>query len=250
MLNAKNLSKRYTEKWIIEDLELEVNEGEVVSLIGPSGAGKSTLLKCLNYIEKPNSGIINIEEKEYDLLDMSEREIIDFRQNFAMIFQDYSLFKNLTILENVAISLKKVKGMVDKDANELAKLVLDRVDMLPFIDTYPSKISGGQQQRVGIARAMALKPKIFLMDEPTSSLDPVLVTGILEIIRDLAIENHTMIIATHEMGFARKISDRIIFMVDGDIIEQGPPEQIFNNPKDKRTEHFLNEVNKREFFYE
>ena len=202
--------------------------------------GKSTFLRCVNFIERPEKGIVEIDNVRVDVQKCTEKEIKKLRMKTSMVFQNYNVFKNKTVLENVMLPMTSVQKMKKEEARQKALEYLKQVELLDKIDEYPSRLSGGQQQRVGIARAMAVNPKVILLDEPTSSLDPELVTGILDIIKKLAREHErTMLIVTHEMRFAREVADRILFMDDGVIIEEGKPEQIFTNPQNDRTRKFL-----------
>ena len=202
--------------------------------------GKSTFLRCINYIERPEKGIIEIDNVKVDAEKCTEKEIKQLRLKTSMVFQNYNIFKNKTVIENVMLPMTSVQKIEKEIAKEKALQYLDQVGLLDKVNEYPSRLSGGQQQRVGIARAMAVNPKLILLDEPTSSLDPELVLGILDILRNLANEHkRTMIIVTHEMSFAKEIADRIVFMDDGRIIEEGTPEKIFSNPQNERTKRFL-----------
>ena len=242
MIKIRNLSKSFGELKVLKDINLEVKKGEVVAIIGPSGTGKSTLLRCINYLEEPEEGEIEIDGFKVNAKNITRKEIYELRKKTSMVFQTYNLFKNKTALENVMEPLTTVKRIDRKVAEKKALNILDAVGLLDKKDFYPSKLSGGQQQRVGIGRAMAVEPKVMLFDEPTSALDPELVGEVLDVIRSLA-ENHTtMLIVTHEMDFARNVADKIIFMDDGRIAELGSPEQIFNNAQNLRTAQFLKQV--------
>ncbi|MCF6459689.1 amino acid ABC transporter ATP-binding protein [Clostridium sp. Cult3] len=242
MIKIRNLSKSFGELKVLKDINLEVKKGEVVAIIGPSGTGKSTLLRCINYLEEPEEGEIEIDGFKVNAKNITRKEIYELRKKTSMVFQTYNLFKNKTALENVMEPLTTVKRIDRKVAEKKALNILDAVGLLDKKDFYPSKLSGGQQQRVGIGRAMAVEPKVMLFDEPTSALDPELVGEVLDVIRSLA-ENHTtMLIVTHEMDFARNVADKIIFMDDGSIAELGSPEQIFNNAQNLRTAQFLKQV--------
>lgn len=242
MIKIRNLSKSFGELKVLKDINLEVKKGQVVAIIGPSGTGKSTLLRCINYLEEPEEGEIEIDGFKINAKNITRKEIYELRKKTSMVFQTYNLFKNKTALENVMEPLTTVKRIDRKVAEKKALNILDAVGLLDKKDFYPSKLSGGQQQRVGIGRAMAVEPKVMLFDEPTSALDPELVGEVLDVIRSLA-ENHTtMLIVTHEMDFARNVADKIIFMDDGSIAELGSPEQIFNNAQNLRTAQFLKQV--------
>ena len=240
MIKVTNLHKSFGELAVLKGIDFQANTGEVIVIIGPSGMGKSTFLRCINYIERPEKGIIEIDNVKVDAEKCTEKEIKQLRLKTSMVFQNYNIFKNKTVIENVMLPMTSVQKIEKEIAKETALQYLDQVGLLDKINEYPSRLSGGQQQRVGIARAMAVNPKLILLDEPTSSLDPELVLGILDILRNLANEHkRTMIIVTHEMSFAKEIADRIIFMDDGRIIEEGTPEEIFSNPQNERTKRFL-----------
>ena len=242
MLKISNLNKSFGELKVLKDISFEVSKGEVVAIIGPSGTGKSTLLRCINYLEKPDSGIVEIEGTKYDFLNMNNKDIYDLRKHSCMVFQQYNLFKNKTVIENLTEALHFVQKREKLEAQEIAEKLLKKVGMFEKKDEYPSRLSGGQQQRVGIARALAVNPDIILFDEPTSSLDPELVDEVLNTIKALAEMKITMIIVTHEIEFAKNVADRIIFMDEGNIVEEGKPSDIFTNPKNERTKQFLKVV--------
>lgn len=240
MIKVTDLHKSFGELAVLKGIDFQADTGEVIVIIGPSGMGKSTFLRCINYIERPEKGIIEIDNVKVDAEKCTEKEIKQLRLKTSMVFQNYNIFKNKTVIENVMLPMTSVQKIEKEIAKEKALQYLDQVGLLDKINEYPSRLSGGQQQRVGIARAMAVNPKLILLDEPTSSLDPELVLGILDILRNLANEHkRTMIIVTHEMSFAKEIADRIIFMDDGRIIEEGTPEEIFSNPQNERTKRFL-----------
>ena len=240
MIKVTNLHKSFGELAVLKGIDFQADTGEVIVIIGPSGMGKSTFLRCINYIERPEKGIIKIDNVKVDAEKCTEKEIKQLRLKTSMVFQNYNIFKNKTVIENVMLPMTSVQKIEKEIAKEKALQYLDQVGLLDKVNEYPSRLSGGQQQRVGIARAMAVNPKLILLDEPTSSLDPELVLGILDILRNLANEHkRTMIIVTHEMSFAKEIADRIIFMDDGRIIEEGTPEKIFSNPQNERTKRFL-----------
>ena len=240
MIKVTDLHKSFGELAVLKGIDFQADTGEVIVIIGPSGMGKSTFLRCINYIERPEKGIIEIDNVKVDAEKCTEKEIKQLRLKTSMVFQNYNIFKNKTVIENVMLPMTSVKKIEKEIAKEKALQYLDQVGLLDKVNEYPSRLSGGQQQRVGIARAMAVNPKLILLDEPTSSLDPELVLGILDILRNLANEHkRTMIIVTHEMSFAKEIADRIIFMDDGRIIEEGTPEKIFSNPQNERTKRFL-----------
>ena len=240
MIKVTDLHKSFGELAVLKGIDFQADTGEVIVIIGPSGMGKSTFLRCINYIERPEKGIIEIDNVKVDAEKCTEKEIKQLRLKTSMVFQNYNIFKNKTVIENVMLPMTSVQKFEKEIAKEKALQYLDQVGLLDKVNEYPSRLSGGQQQRVGIARAMAVNPKLILLDEPTSSLDPELVLGILDILRNLANEHkRTMIIVTHEMSFAKEIADRIIFMDDGRIIEEGTPEKIFSNPQNERTKRFL-----------
>ncbi|MGL4875642.1 MAG: amino acid ABC transporter ATP-binding protein [Clostridium sp.] len=239
MINVRNLKKSFNSIEVLKDINLDVAHGEVVVILGPSGSGKSTLLRSLNYLEKADSGLLEINNLSIDFSKISKREISLLRKESAMVFQSYNLFNNKTVLENVTEALVLVQKKSKTDATKIALDSLNKVGMLEKKDIYPKTLSGGQKQRVSIARAIALNPDIILFDEPTSALDPELVSEVLLTIKSLAKEKRTMIIVTHEINFARDVADKIIFMADGFVVEEGTPEEIFSNPKEERTKRFL-----------
>ena len=240
MIKVTDLHKSFGELAVLKGIDFQADTGEVIVIIGPSGMGKSTFLRCINYIERPEKGIIEIDNVKVDAEKCTEKEIKQLRLKTSMVFQNYNIFKNKTVIENVMLPMTSVQKIEKEIAKEKALQYLDQVGLLDKVNEYPSRLSGGQQQRVGIARAMAVNPKLILLDVPTSSLDPELVLGILDILRNLANEHkRTMIIVTHEMSFAKEIADSIIFMDDGRIIEEGTPEEIFSNPQNERTKRFL-----------
>ena len=239
MLEIKNIYKSFEKTEVLKGISMEVKKGEVLAIIGPSGAGKTTLLRCINFLEKADSGQMIFESLHLNLSQVSKKNILQVRRKTAFVFQNYNLFKNKTALENVMEGLLIVKKMKKEAARDLAEAALAKVGLSDRADYYPSSLSGGQQQRVGIARAFALNPEVILFDEPTSALDPELIGEVLTVIRGLAEEGVTMVIVTHEMTFAREIADRVIFMEDGQIVEEGSPSQIFENPQENRTREFL-----------
>lgn len=239
MIKVENLHKRFGELEVIRGLNLEVKKGEVVAIIGSSGTGKSTLLRCLNYLEKPDEGRITVGDVTVDAKTSTKNEINELRKQSAMIFQNFNLFQNKDVLHNVMEPLISGRGMAKKEAKEEAIKYLEKVGMADKLKQYPVTLSGGQQQRVAIARSMAVKPKVLLFDEPTSALDPEWVQEVLEVILQLAREHFTMIVVTHEMRFAKEAADRVMFMEDGVIVEQGTPEEMFEHPKNERTRAFL-----------
>lgn len=240
MLAIQNWQKSFGENIVLNNLSLEVEKGKVLTIIGPSGSGKSTLLRTFNFLEPADSGVLRLDGEEYDVTKISKKDILNIRQKTAMVFQNYALFSKKTAEENVMEALLMVKKLPKKVASLKAKEALEKVGMADFLKTYPHQLSGGQQQRVGIARALALQPKVIFLDEPTSALDPELVKGILDLIQRLAEEKMTLVLVTHEMNFAKKVSDEIIFLEKGVIVEKGTPDAIFNHPQQKRTAEFLN----------
>lgn len=239
IINIKDLKKSFGNREILKGVDFEVSKGEVVSIIGSSGSGKSTLLRCINLLEKVDSGSI-----KYNNIDVLEGnvEIHKYRSKVGMVFQQFNLFNNLNVLENCILAQVEVVKRSREEAKEIALDYLKKVGMDKYINAKPSQLSGGQKQRVAIARALSVNPDLLLFDEPTSALDPEMVGEVLKVIKDLAIEGLTMIIVTHEMEFAREVSNRIIFMEQGVILEEGTPEQIFNNPKNDRTREFLSRI--------
>ena len=239
MIKVENLYKSFDENKVLNGISIEIEEGMTIAIIGPSGSGKSTFLRCLNLLEKPDSGVLKIEDTAYDLTTLTKSEVAEVRKKSAMVFQNYNLFYNKSVLENITLALKIVKKINKQEANQIAIKLLEKVGLLEKKDTYPSTLSGGQKQRVAIARALALKPTILLYDEPTSSLDPELVEEVLNVIKEVANECVTSLIVTHEMQFAKDVADYIIFIEDGEIVEQGTPDNLFYHPKKERTKQFL-----------
>ena len=239
MIRVENLAKKFKNNEVLKDINLEVEKGEVVVILGPSGSGKSTLLRCLNYLEVPDKGNINIADLSIDTSKVTKKDINELRKKSAMVFQSYNLFNNKTVIQNVTEALIVVKKINKIEAEKIAMDMLTKVGLQDKKDAYPKTLSGGQKQRVSIARAMAINPEVILFDEPTSALDPELVAEVLNVIKNLAKERRTMIIVTHEMNFAKEVGDRIIFMEGGLVVEQGTSEEIFTNPKEKRTREFL-----------
>ena len=246
MIELANITKNFGETSVLKQVNVAIEEGEVVSIIGPSGAGKSTFLRCINGLEQADSGTIKFADRSIDLAGISKKDALYLRRITAMVFQGFYLFNNKTVLENITEGLIIVKKNKKSEAIDKAEEILKQVDLLEKKDAYPSSLSGGQQQRVAIGRAMALEPKIFLFDEPTSALDPELVSEVLSIIRQLANKNKTMLIVTHEINFARNVSHRICFMDQGTIIEEGDAKELIDQPKNERTQIFLNKMQTRE----
>lgn len=238
MIKLKNLHKSFGGSEILKGIDLEVAEKEVVVIIGPSGSGKSTLLRCINHLEQPTEGTVEVDGI---LLD-SEANINAVRAEVGMVFQRFNLFPHMTVLDNITLAPMKVRGVSKEEAEKTANELLKRVGLGDRGGAYPSQLSGGQQQRVAIARALAMHPKIMLFDEPTSALDPEMVKEVLNVMKKLDEEGMTMVVVTHEMGFAREVGDRVLFVDDGRILVEGTPEEIFDNPKEERLKSFLSEV--------
>lgn len=238
MIEIKNLHKSFGHVEVLKGVDVSIAEKEVVVIIGPSGSGKSTLLRCMNYLEEPTSGDITVDGMKLD----KHADINKIRENIGMVFQRFNLFPHKTVMENITLAPINVKGVSAAEAEKTAKELLQRVGLLAKADSYPAALSGGQQQRVAIARALAMNPAVMLFDEPTSALDPEMVGEVLAVIRQLTETGMTMLIVTHEMGFAREVSDRVFFVDQGIIMEQGTPEQIFGHPKEARTQDFLAKV--------
>ena len=240
MIEVEHLKKNYGEKEILKDISETVDKGQVISIIGPSGAGKSTFLRCLNVLETPTAGKVIFEGK--DLTHIDEKELDELREKMGMVFQNFNLFPNMNVIENVKLAPMKVKGVSDAQATKTATHLLKKVGLEQIANQYPTSLSGGQQQRVAIARALAMDPEVMLFDEPTSALDPEMVGEVLKTMHDLADSGMTMVIVTHEMGFAREVSDQVWFMADGDVKEVGSPEEIFDHPQTERAKEFLSKV--------
>ncbi|WP_078665479.1 MULTISPECIES: amino acid ABC transporter ATP-binding protein [Carboxydocella] len=239
MIKFKNVNKYFGNHHVLKDINLEIREGEVVVVIGPSGSGKSTMLRCINQLEKISSGELIVDGFR---LDDPKVNINLLRQEIGMVFQHFNLYPHKTVLENITLAPIKVKKMDPREAEKIARYYLQKVGIAEKADAYPSQLSGGQQQRVAIARGLAMKPKIMLFDEPTSALDPEMVNEVLDVMKSLAREGMTMVVVTHEMGFAREVADRVIFMDEGRIIEEGTPEHFFKEPKEERTRLFLSKI--------
>lgn len=246
MIKVENLKKNFGALQVLDGISFELEKGKVLAVVGPSGTGKSTLLRCLNYLEKPSEGKITIGNILADSKKIQKQEIYRLRGKTAMVFQNYNLFKNKTALQNIMEPMISVQGMEKKKAKEKAMEILQMIGLTEKSDSYPSQLSGGQQQRIGIGRAMAVEPEVMLIDEPTSSLDPELVGEVLSLLYKLAQNHMTMIISTHEMSFAKNIADKVIFLDQGKIIEEGEPEQFFTNPKTERAKQFLRKFIKEE----
>lgn len=238
-IEVSHLIKNYGSNEVLKDLDLTVGDNEVVVMIGPSGSGKSTFLRCLNRLEEPTSGEIIVDG--YNLSD-PKSDLNQIREKIGMVFQHFNLFKNLTVAENITLAPVELGRMTPAEAKETAKKLLETVGLSEKFDAKPQSLSGGQKQRVAIARALAMKPDILLFDEPTSALDPEMVGDVLAVMKRLAKEGMTMVVVTHEMGFAKEVADRVIFMADGHIVERGTPQEIFDAPQNERTKDFLNKV--------
>jgi polar amino acid transport system ATP-binding protein len=245
MITVKNLSKKFGDLVVLSDISVEIKKGEVVSIIGPSGTGKSTFLRCLNLLEQPNGGMIQVGG--VDVLD-KKADVAKVRQKMNMVFQSFNLFAHLSVLENLTIGPIKLRGMSTADAELKSLELLKLVGLAEKADSYPDELSGGQKQRVAIARCLAMEPEVILFDEPTSALDPTMISEVLSVIRHLAKKGLTMVIVTHEMDFARDVSNRVFYMDEGLIYEQGTPQQIFENPQKKKTKAFINRI--RNFNYQ
>lgn len=242
MIRIRNLRKSFNGTPVLAGIDLDINEGERITVIGPSGTGKSTLLRCLNFLETPDDGDIAIDEVIVNVHSARKADILALRRKTAFVFQNYALFANRTARENIAEGLITVQGRPRAKAMARADEILQTIGLPDKADAYPSSLSGGQQQRVGIGRAMALDARLMLIDEPTSALDPEWIDEVLQLLKRIADARQTMLIVTHEMQFAREISDRVIFMDGGVIVEQGPPERMFSDPQDPRTRAFLRKV--------
>ena len=238
MIDIKNLHKAYGDHEVLKGIDLHINPKEVVVIIGPSGSGKSTLLRCMNLLEEPTSGSVVVDGmKLTDGADINKA-----RQEIGMVFQRFNLFPHMTVLKNITLAPMKVRNISKDEAEKTAMELLARVGLADKADAYPPQLSGGQQQRVAIARALAMKPKVMLFDEPTSALDPEMVNEVLDVMKGLANEGMTMAVVTHEMGFAKEVGDRLLFVDGGKILEDGDPEEVFSNPKEERTKLFLSKI--------
>lgn len=239
MIILEDINKHFGQLHVLKGVNLTVKSGEKVVVIGPSGSGKSTLIRCINLLEKPTSGRVEVDG--VDLM-ASEAGVAKVRQSVGMVFQQFNLYPHMTVLENLTLAPTKLKGVSLQEATESGLAYLERVGLKEKANAYPSQLSGGQQQRVAIARALNMKPKIMLFDEPTSALDPEMIQEVLDVMIGLADEGITMVVVTHEMGFARKVADRVIFMDEGRILEEGTPEHFFTNPQNERTKLFLSRI--------
>ena len=238
MISVRNLKKSFGSVEVLKGVNLDIAEKEVVVIIGPSGSGKSTLLRCLNYLEKPTDGEITVDGMTLG----GSTDINKVRAEVGMVFQRFNLFPHMTVMDNITLAPMKVRGISREEAQDIAMALLAKVGLADRAAVYPEQLSGGQQQRVAIARALAMKPKVMLFDEPTSALDPEMVKEVLEVMKNLAREGMTMAVVTHEMGFAREVGDRVLFVDQGMILEQGTPEEIFSRPKDARMKEFLSKI--------
>ncbi|ALF19821.1 amino acid ABC transporter ATP-binding protein [Fusobacterium nucleatum] len=239
MINVENLSKNFGNLKVLKNISTTINKGEIISIIGPSGSGKSTFLRCINKLEEPTEGHIYIDGM--DLMDKNT-DINKIRERVGMVFQHFNLFPNMTVLENLTLSPVMVKKESKEEAEKYALYLLEKVGLSDKANSYPTQLSGGQKQRIAIARALAMKPEVILFDEPTSALDPEMIKEVLDVMRDLAKEGMTMLIVTHEMGFAKNVGNRILFMDNGEIIEDCSPKDFFENPTNERIKDFLNKV--------
>lgn len=239
MIRVDNLHKNFGNLEVLKGVSLEVKKGEVLVIIGPSGSGKSTILRCINLLEEPTKGDIYIEGEK---INDKKADINKIRQKVGMVFQHFNLFPNMTAIDNITLAPVKVKKLDKKDAEDIAIKLLKKVGLEDKRDSYPVKLSGGQKQRLAIARALAMQPDVMLFDEPTSALDPEMVKEVLNVMKELANEGMTMIVVTHEMGFAREVADRVIFVDDGVIVEEGTPKEVFENPKSPRTREFFSKI--------
>ena len=245
MIRLTDIHKKFKDHEVLKGIDMEVKKGDVLTIIGPSGSGKTTFLRCINFLEKPDKGIIQIgEEISIDATKPSKSDILKLRRRTAMVFQNYNLFQNKTVLENITEGLIVAQKRRKEDAKQVAENLLKKVGLSEKRDEYPSSLSGGQQQRVGIARALALNPDVILFDEPTSALDPEMVGEVLNLMKTIAREGITMIVVTHEIEFAREVSNHVVFMDGGYIVEEGTPEEVIVHPKKERTKQFLSRLNK------
>ncbi|WP_107838346.1 amino acid ABC transporter ATP-binding protein [Metasolibacillus meyeri] len=239
MIRLENIEKSFGKTQVLKGIFLEVQKGDIVSILGPSGSGKTTMLRCINFLDKATSGMVTIDQLSVDAKTATKKDILDLRKKTAMVFQNYNLFQHKTVLENIMEGPIIVQKREAKEVKEQALELLKKVGLSHKADAYPSALSGGQQQRVGIARALAMNPQVILFDEPTSALDPELVGEVLDVMRKIAREGITMIIVTHEMNFAREVSNQVVFMDGGIVVESGTPSEIFTKPKHERTRQFL-----------
>ncbi len=242
MIKLENIHKRFGDTEVLKGIDLDIKQGEIIVIIGSSGTGKSTLLRTVNFLEQADQGRITIDNISVDTQKHTKAEVLALRRRTGFVFQNYALFAHMTARQNIAEGLITVRGWKKDDAHKRAQEILDDIGLGDKGESYPAALSGGQQQRVGIARAMALQPELLLFDEPTSALDPEWVGEVLSLMKKLANQHQTMLVVTHEMQFAKEVADRVIFMADGNIVEQGSPQDIFDNPQDLRLQKFLNQV--------
>ena len=242
MIKLDNIHKRFGETEVLKGIDLDIKQGEIIVIIGSSGTGKSTLLRTVNFLENADKGVITIDDVSVDTEKHTKAEVLALRRKTGFVFQNYALFAHRTARQNIAEGLITVRGWKKDQALARAQQILDDIGLGDKGDSYPAALSGGQQQRVGIGRAMALQPELLLFDEPTSALDPEWVGEVLQLMKELATKHQTMLVVTHEMQFAREVADRVIFMAEGNIVEQGSPQDIFNNPQDPRLQRFLRQV--------
>jgi putative glutamine transport system ATP-binding protein len=238
MIKLENIFKNFGDVHVLKNINLTVNEGEKLVVIGPSGSGKSTLIRCINYLEEPTSGKVTVDGYDLNL----KKDLAKVRKSTAMVFQQFNLYPHMSVLENLTLAPIKLQNVSKKDAEESGLKYLEKVGLKEKANAYPSQLSGGQQQRVAIARALNMHPKIMLFDEPTSALDPEMIQEVLDVLVGLSKENITMVVVTHEMGFAKQVADRIVFMDEGQIIEEAHPKEFFSNPKNERAKSFLNKI--------
>ena len=238
MIKITNLQKNFGNLHVLKGVNLSIAEQEVLVIIGPSGCGKSTLLRCMNFLEEPTGGTVAID----GVVLKNDESINDVRKEVGMVFQRFNLFPHMTVLDNLMLAPMKVRGVDKAEAEATAKMYLEKVGLADKANNYPEQLSGGQQQRVAIARALCMKPKVMLFDEPTSALDPEMINEVLDVMKALANEGMTMVVVTHEMGFAREVGVRVIFLYEGNILEEGTPEEIFSNAKEERTKSFLSKI--------
>ncbi|MBO4887249.1 MAG: amino acid ABC transporter ATP-binding protein [Firmicutes bacterium] len=239
MLRLQNVYKKFGDNVVLNNVSLDVNQGDVVAILGPSGSGKTTLLRCAGYLTKADSGTLILDDRQYDMKKISSRDLREYRQKVGFVFQNFNLYGNKTALGNVTLGLRVSQKMPKAQAEEIGKSLLERVGLADRMDYYPSKLSGGQQQRVAIARALATNPEVVFFDEPTSALDPELTGEVLNVIKQLADEGWTMLVVTHEMEFAKKVATRVVFMEDGEIVEENNAKEFFENPQKERTKEFI-----------
>lgn len=242
MLKVTSLKKNYGDNEVLKGIDIEIEKGEVVAIIGPSGSGKSTFLRCMNLMETPTDGEIYFKGQQLNNEKMKESEIDNIREDIGMVFQQFNLFPHLTVLDNITLAPMKRKNMSKADAEQLAESLLSKVGLLDKKDAFPNNLSGGQKQRIAIARALAMNPDFMLFDEPTSALDPEMVKEVLLVIQKLVEDGMTLAIVTHEMNFAKRVASRVLFIDNGIIVEQGTPEELFNNPQQQRTKEFLDQI--------